>query len=290
MRLIIVSGLSGAGKSIALHALEDEGFYCIDNLPAEFMHALADKLTRGESDLGDKIAVSMDIRSLGHPPNAAVKFNLKPILTRLRRAGVDAGVVFIEADAATLLRRYGEVRRPHPLAHAGNTLEQAIKLERACLDEILMNTDLKINTTDLNHHQLGAHVRSRLCGESGKPALLVQSFGYKKGVPPDSDFVFDVRCLLNPYWEPQLRELTGRDAAVSEFLESDAGCNALFEQLLNFIETWFDRFAKNPRSCLTLSVGCTGGQHRSVYMVERLYAALAAQSKYRLSKHHRELS
>ncbi len=286
MRLIIVSGLSGAGKSIALHTLEDEGFYCIDNLPAEFVHILAEKIARNELNFGDNVAVGVDIRSVGKTP----AFNIEPVLSHLKRAQVETSVVFMEADEVVLLRRYSEARRPHPLAHKSSTLEEAIDLERSQLDSILMHTDLKIDTTNLNQHQLGVHIRSRLCGESKKLSVLIQSFGYKKGVPLDSDFVFDVRCLLNPYWKPELRKMTGHDPEVVKFLESDASCAALFEQICNFIKTWLDRFEKEPRSCLTLSIGCTGGQHRSVYMVERLYAVLADDPKYRLAKHHRELS
>ena len=293
MRLIIISGLSGAGKSVALHALEDEGFYCMDNIPAEFVHAIAEKLTARESRLGDRVAISMDVRNLGellkdealpNPP-----FSLEPTLVQLGKSGIETSVVFIEADQETLLRRYSEVRRPHPLAHKAGTIEQAIEMERNCFEEILMNADLRINTTSFNHYQLRTLVRSQLCGESGKLALLIQSFGYKKGLPPGSDFVFDVRCLLNPYWEPGLREMTGRDAAVAQFLEADADCNALFNQILGFIDTWPERFAKDSRGNLTLSIGCTGGRHRSVYMVERLHAALKKRSKYRLNKLHREL-
>ena len=290
IRLIIVSGLSGSGKSIALHTLEDEGFYCIDNLPAEFVHTLSEKLAEGSSSFGSKVAVSIDIRSLSQIPSTETTFNLASILARLRQGRVETDVVFIEADPATLTRRYSEARRPHPLTYRASTLEQAIEIERDCLEDILMNTNLKINTTNLNHHQLGEVIRSRLCGENKKPSLLIQSFGYNKGLPPESDFVFDVRCLLNPYWEPRLRKMTGCDAEVVRFLESNDASHALFRQILNFVEGWSDLPGKNPRSSLTLSIGCTGGQHRSVYMVECLYAALKKQSRYCLTKHHRELA
>ena len=286
MRLFIVSGFSGAGKSVTLHTLEDQGFYCIDNLPAELMHTLAEKLVRGELDLGGNIAVGIDIRSL----YKTSEFNIRPILSHLEEGKVTTSVIFIVAEKTALLRRYSEARRPHPLAHKADTLEKAIELERRCLDNILMHTDIKIDTTDLNQHQLVAHIRERLGVGDGKVSALIQSFGYKKGVPLDSDFVFDVRCLVNPYWETELRKMTGLDPAVKNFLESDPACNPLFGHILDFMETWLDRFAKNRVSSLTLSIGCTGGQHRSVYMVERLHTALAKHPEYRLTKHHRELS
>ena len=289
MKLIIVSGLSGAGKSVVLHTLEDEGFYCIDNLPAQFINTLLEQITRNDLNLGDKIAMSMDIRSLGKIQNNKPTFDIGAVLARLRDHAVDAHVIFVEANQAILLRRYGELRRPHPLAHQADTLEQAITLERRHLDDVLRHASLKIDTSNLNLHQLRQLIRSRVCEESKKPSVLIQSFGYKKGMPLDSDFVFDIRCLLNPYWKPELRELTGLDTPVVEFLESDDTCNALFEQLYGFIKTWLGRFEREPRSRLTLSIGCTGGQHRSVYMVERLYAALAHQSGHHLSKYHREL-
>ncbi len=284
MKLIIVSGVSGAGRSVALHALEDDGFYCIDSLPVVFMLELVEKMTRGELDLGD-VAVSMDIRSLGKTP----AFGIEPMLERLRKEGVETTVVFLEADENTLLRRYSEARRPHPLAHKSKTIKEAIALERACLDEILTHTDLRIDTSELNQWQLGEHLRSRLRFGDKKLPVLIQSFGYKKGVPLDSDFVFDVRCLPNPHWRPELREMTGRDEQVVNFLEADPGCNVLFKQIQTFIESWLGRFGKTPKACLTLSIGCTGGQHRSVYIVERLHAAMAGGKEYRVSKNHREL-
>lgn len=285
MRLVIVSGVSGAGKSIALHALEDDGFYCIDNLPVVLMLELVEKITRGELDLDDNVAVSMDIRSLGKAP----AFGIASMLDRLRKEEVETTVIFLEADENTLLRRYSEARRPHPLAFKSTTIKKAIGLERACLDEVLTHTDLRIDTTELNQWQLGEHLRSRLRLGDKKLPVLIQSFGYKKGVPLDSDFVFDVRCLPNPHWRPELREMTGRDERVIGFLEADPGCDALFKQIRTFVEDWLERFGKTPKACLTLSIGCTGGQHRSVYIAERLYAAMAGSKEYRVSKNHREL-
>ena len=286
MRLTIVSGVSGAGKSVALHALEDDGFYCIDNLPVALMLELVEKIARGELDLNDDVAVSMDIRSLGK----TTAFSIKPILERLRKESVETTVIFLEADENTLLRRYSEARRPHPMARESKTLREAIGLERACLDEVLTHTDLRIDTTELNQWQLGEHIRSRLRLGGKKLPVLIQSFGYKKGVPLDSDFVFDARCLPNPHWNPELREMTGCDAPVVKFLEADPGCDALFEQIRTFVENWLQRFGKTPKACLTLSIGCTGGQHRSVYVVERLYSTMAGSKEYRVSKNHRELS
>ena len=284
MKLVIISGLSGAGKSVALHALEDEGFHCIDNLPAKLLRLLTEKLASDALGLGNKVAVSVDIRSLDKTPG----FDLGPILAHLREEGVETDVIFIKADEATLLRRYSEALRLHPLSHKADTLKEAIELERRRLDDTLRHADLIVDTTELDHRRLGERLRAQVGDGQSKLSVLVQSFGYKKGVPPDSDFVFDVRCLLNPYWEPRLRHLTGRDAEVAAFLESDAACDTLFDQLLGFVTSWIERFEKGFRNHLTLSIGCTGGQHRSVYLAERLHAALSERGNCRVNKYHRE--
>ncbi len=284
MKLVIVSGLSGSGKSIALHVLEDLGYYCIDNLPVGMLPGLAEQL-RQRPGHADPVAVGIDARNLVDDLQ-----RFPGILARLRQAGVDAEVLFLEAEDATLLKRFSETRRRHPLSSSDTPLAEAIVQERRLLEPVAGEARLHIDTTQTNVHQLRDLIRQRVAGTAdGHLSLLFESFGFKHGVPVDADFVFDVRCIPNPHWVPELRSLTGRDQAVVDYLEAHPEARQMYENIRDFLDTWIPRFEADNRSYMTVAVGCTGGQHRSVYMVERLSAHFRQQRSGVLSR-HRELS
>jgi len=266
MRLVIVSGLSGSGKSVALRTLEDLGYYSIDNLPVFLLKELALGLT-GFSDATYRLtAVGIDAR------NTEQHLRDLPDLIRHARAhGIDCSVLFLEAETETLIKRFSETRRKHPLTLVDRPLAEAIALERRLLAPIRGEASVIIDTTRTNVHELRDLVRERIAGNtSHKAAILLQSFGFKNGVPHDVDFVFDVRCLPNPHWRPDLRPLTGRDAPVVDFLEADPGVAQMRADLTTFFDRWVPRFETDGRSYLTVAFGCTGGQHRSVYMAEAM--------------------
>jgi UPF0042 nucleotide-binding protein len=266
MRLVIVSGLSGSGKSVALHTLEDLGYYSIDNLPVFLLKELALGLT-GSSDASYTLtAVGIDARN-----NEQHLGELPEVIRHARANGIECRVLFLETDTVTLIKRFSETRRKHPLTRADRPLEEAIALERRLLEPIRGEAEVTIDTTHTNVHELRDLVRERIAGNaSPKAAILLQSFGFKNGVPHDVDFVFDVRCLPNPHWRPDLRPLTGRDAPVVEFLESSAEVAQMGADLIAFFDRWVPRFETDGRSYLTVAFGCTGGQHRSVYMAEAM--------------------
>ena len=290
MRIVIISGLSGAGKSVALHTLEDQQFYCIDNLPLEFFGGFISGIIGGKTSLGDNVAVSVDARSL-HAPEA----DFKEALECLKNAGIETDVLFIDADKETLLRRYNETRRPHPMAvyQPHKSLEEHIDNEKELLGDVLMSATMRINTADLNQNQLRDIVSRQLCRGKTALSLLLQSFGYKNGVPSNSDYVFDVRCLPNPYWQPELRRYTGNDEQVARFLDGDRRCGELLEDVCRFLRKWLPQFSLDARSYVTVSVGCTGGRHRSVYVVENLYRRLRRElpeTQCVAAKRHRDLA
>lgn len=265
MNLVIVTGLSGSGKSVALHALEDIGFYCIDNLPIGLMEALtAELLSRGHPHR-DRLALGIDARNAA--PDLA---NLSDVLKRLREHGADVRVLFLEADDAVLLQRFGETRRRHPLATGSLTLADAIGIERQLLASFRQSADVVVDTSRTNLHQLRELTQVRIAGAHRGLSLSFQSFGFKYGMPRDADLVFDARCLPNPYWHAPLRMLTGMDEAVQEFLRQDDRTERMFRQIADFVSTWLPCFENEGRSYLTVAVGCTGGRHRSVYLVHRL--------------------
>ena len=266
MKFVIVTGLSGSGKSVALNTLEDLGFYCIDNLPSFLLESFADAIIYGHATRFAETAVGIDAR------NAADDLRrVPPVVARLRAAGVAAEIVFLEADDEVLVQRFSETRRRHPLTDAATSLADAIRRERELLGSFLSNADLRIDTTRLNLHELRDLMRRRVAKRpAGVMAILFQSFGFKRGVPRDADLVFDARCLPNPHWEMALRPLTGRDPEVAAFLEKDPRVPALLQHITGFLEAWIPCFHDEGRSYLTVAVGCTGGQHRSVYLVERL--------------------
>src|ERR1700734_3590294 len=266
MRLVIVSGLSGSGKSVALHELEDIDFYCVDNIPAALLKPFIAHTIRGTDEVYRRTAVGLDARNR---PN---EINTIPALVgELRRGGIACEVLFLHASDEVLLKRYAETRRKHPLVTAEVSLREAIACERRLLEPITIAADLVIDTSNMGVHALRERIRERIDRRrDGRLALMFESFGYKHGIPGDADFVFDVRSLPNPYWEHALRHLNGRDAPVIEYLAGYASVRGMIADLIEFLERRVSEFAQANRSYLTIAVGCTGGQHRSVYIAEQL--------------------
>ena len=285
MKLIIISGLSGSGKSIALNVLEDLHYYCIDNLPAAMLPALADQLLSSRNMDHEHIAVGIDARNT--PADLA---DFSTILKQLKSRKLDVQIIFLEADNPTLIKRFSETRRRHPLSNDEVPLNEAIIQERSLLEPIAGEADLHMDTSRTNIHQLRELIHSRINNDDGAQlSLLFESFGFKQGIPVDADFVFDVRCIPNPHWEPRLRKLTGCDPAVAEFLEQHDDAIKMYEDIRTFLENWIPRFEADNRSYMTVAIGCTGGQHRSVYMVEKL-AAWFTELRPGILHRHRELS
>ncbi|AJR07391.1 RNase adapter RapZ [Photobacterium gaetbulicola] len=261
MMLMVVSGRSGSGKSIALRVLEDLGYYCVDNLPVNLLPQFI-KTQQGNQQ---NIAVSIDVRNMPEDP--------EEISHTLDTLGddVDVNVIYLDADDKTLVKRYSETRRLHPLSRHGMTLEQAILSESTQLSSLKARADLVIDTTTKSIHDLSETVRSRVLGRDSRELIMVfESFGFKHGLPNDADYVFDVRFLPNPHWIPELKPLTGLDQEVKDYLAGHAEVSQLIYQIRNFIETWLPMLEKNNRSYLTVAIGCTGGQHRSVYITQQL--------------------
>ncbi len=266
MNMFIISGLSGSGKSVALNALEDMDFYCIDNLPVGLLEAFANEIR--EQTLADERNVGVGIDARNHPDQLS---NFPNIITSLKAKGINCNILFLQADDATLLKRFSETRRKHPLSGADTPLADAIDRERKLLGPIAANADMFIDTSRTNVHQLRDLVMETL-GKNEKAgfSMLLRSFGYKHGIPGDADFVFDARCLPNPHWQADLRNLTGKDKPVAEYLEQQEVAREYYQQLEDFLTVWVPRFQVDNRSYLSIAIGCTGGQHRSVYLVERL--------------------
>jgi UPF0042 nucleotide-binding protein len=282
LRLIIVSGLSGSGKSVALHVLEDLGYYCIDNLPAGLLVAAVNEFRGNISPSTDRLAVGVDAR------NHADNLDLLPDLLReLQLQGVNTDVIFLQASDEILLKRYGESRRRHPLAVAGTGLRSAIESERAILEKIELSADLVIDTSTTSIYQLADTIRSRVDRRQTETlSLLVESFGFKYGIPADADFVFDLRSLPNPYWTLKLRGLTGLDKEVQEFLDQQEKYMAMYDDIGVFLERWVPHYRDASRGYITIAIGCTGGQHRSVYMVEKIAARLRPLHDDVLTRHN----
>ena len=279
MELILISGLSGSGKSVALNLLEDAGYYCVDNLPVVMLTVLV-RMLREEGI--SRIAVAIDARS-------GEGIELLP--EKLKKLGDDAvypNFLFLMANDETLLKRYSESRRRHPLARNGQTLEEAIRSERQLLEPIA-SLGHRIDTSDLKANALREWVRQFVAREPGQGlTLLFQSFGFKHGLPIDADLVFDVRCLPNPHYDPALRPLTGRDAPVVDFLEAEAEVCRMRDDIARFIDTWLPCYIRDNRNYLTVAIGCTGGQHRSVYIAEWL--ARQFEGRARILVRHRSLA
>ena len=285
MKLIIISGLSGSGKSIALHVLEDLGYYCIDNLPIGMLPALADQLQSDRQNTYDHFAVGIDARNMAEDLQ-----QFPAILKDLKESGRTCEVFFLEADDATLLKRFSETRRRHPLSGDEVPLNEAIIQERSLLEPVIRQADLIIDTSQTNVHQLRDLIRRRVASvEHTGLSILFESFGYKHGVPVNADFVFDIRCIPNPHWVPELRGLTGLDREVRDYLEQYDDVDRMYEDIRQFLDTWIPCFEADNRSYMTIAIGCTGGQHRSVYMVDRLGAHFSTQRDGILTQ-HRELA
>ncbi len=285
MRLIIVSGRSGSGKSTALNVLEDNGFYCIDNLPAGLLPELTERALLHTELLHPQVAVSIDARNL---PSHLQRF--PELLADARARFIQCDVVYLDADDETLLKRFSETRRRHPLTNETRSLAEAIQDERQLLAPITDLADLKIDTTHLNLYQLRDALKLRLLNkpEPGT-AFLIESFGFKRGMPVDADLVFDVRCLPNPYWKAELRAQSGLDQPVAEYLATQPEVEEMYQDILAYLTKWLPRFAASNRAYVTVAIGCTGGHHRSVYLAERLGQALREPLK-NLQVRHRDLS
>ena len=265
-RLVVVSGRSGSGKTSALNILEDVGFDCIDNLPPSLLPDLIKQLNSETTNDDLRLAVGIDARNLVGDLN-----KLPDILAGLEASGIEVSVIFLQARRSDLIRRYSETRRKHPLSNETVSLPEAIDLEAKILSPILNISDRNIDTSGLSPHQLRDLVKNTIVPNSPEHmAILFESFGFKKGLPDASDFIFDVRCLPNPYWKQELRSLTGYDEDVIEFLESQVDVAAMLSDIIGFLTRWIPKFQANNRSYLTISIGCTGGQHRSVYIANRL--------------------
>jgi len=269
MQLVLISGLSGSGKSVALNVLEDSGYYCVDNLPVALLMPLLESLAGSGHE---RVALSMDARS-----GASVR-ELPQTVAALKQTGVDARLLFLEAKDETLIKRFSETRRRHPLSEGGLTVAESIARERELLGDI-GESGHHIDTSELSPNTLRNWIKNVVEVDRSRLTLLFESFGFKQGIPLDADFVFDVRCLPNPYYEPELRELTGQNPAVAAFLAADETTRNMYRDIHAFIATWLPAFVRENRSYLTVAIGCTGGQHRSVYIAERLGADFSADNQ-----------
>lgn len=277
MKLIIVSGLSGAGKTIVLHTLEDTGAYCVDNLPVSLLPAFAQQAKQLQNDC---VAVGIDART-------ASLHDITDLLQTLTLTEITYEILFLEADDSILIKRFSETRRKHPLTTPKVSLVEAIKYERKLLEPLANQAHIRINTTHSHVHQLRDRIRAAVCSEQ-KLTLLFESFGFKYGLPSNADFIFDTRCLPNPHWETGLRALTGLDEAVMCFLANQPKVQQMQNDMIRFLEAWLPQFEADNRCYLTVAIGCTGGQHRSVYLAEQLTQHFTQQRKGVLAR-HREL-
>jgi UPF0042 nucleotide-binding protein len=266
VRLVIISGRSGSGKSTALHQLEDEGFYCIDNLPVSLLPALMEKTAGDAFQHFNGTAVSIDARNAWQDLE-----DFRDILESLP-ASVDCQVLFLDAQETTLLQRFGETRRRHPLSTGSIPLADAIARERELLEPIASSATLVLDTSQMTIYELRDAIKQRLLGaDSGSMSILIQSFGFKRGLPSDADLVFDVRMLPNPHWVKELRLLTGLDPGVQQFLEEQPMTAELYSDISGYLDHWLPHYRQGNRSYLNIALGCTGGQHRSVYLANRLF-------------------
>jgi UPF0042 nucleotide-binding protein len=279
--VIIVSGMSGGGKSTALNALEDLGFYCIDNLPGAMLPYFEPQI-EANPKLYNKVALGIDARS--HESSLQVVLDW---MTSLRAIGLNCKLLFVTAEKPVLIKRFSETRRRHPLTGSDKVLPEAIENERKLLEPLRDQADQVIDSSDTNIHQLRRQVWNFVDRRSSGMTIVLQSFAFKKGVPQDLDFMFDARILPNPFWQEELRSLTGRDKEVISWLEKDTGVLKMKQDIEHFMETWLPAFQDAQRSYVTIGVGCTGGRHRSVYLAERLAAALG-EKHANVLVHHRE--
>jgi UPF0042 nucleotide-binding protein len=282
-QLIIVTGLSGSGKSVALKTLEDLGYYCVDNLPLDLVDGFIEHSFFGHASGDARVALGLDLRNRLDNPG-----RLLDALARTRQRLPQTRVFYFEADDATLSKRYSETRRRHPLSPEPGALAAAIGEERSLMQSVSDQADVRIDTSDASVHQLRREICNSL-GTGEQPlALLFESFAFKRGVPPDVDFSFDARCLPNPHWEPDLKPLTGLEPAVHSFLDGNQEVELMVTDIAGYLERWIPAFESQQRSYLTVGIGCTGGKHRSVYIAERLAAHFQQAREYVLT-YHREL-
>ena len=282
MKLVIISGRSGSGKSTALNVLEDLGYYCIDNLPVGLLPSLIQQPISEQS--ADTMAVSIDARNI--PKDLA---NFSDIINNIDTSQCQLEIIYLDADPDTLLTRFSATRRKHPLTGPDIPLMEAINREGDVLQHIADMADLTLDTTHLSMHELRSMIKNRVVQKRGNEmSLLFESFGFKHGIPKNSDLVFDVRCLPNPYWDPQLRKYSGQDLPVIDFLKDEKSVKDMFKYIDEFLIRWLPEFQENNRTYMTVSIGCTGGQHRSVFMAEQLFAHY--QNQYEnVQLRHREL-
>lgn len=282
--LIIVSGLSGSGKTIALKTFEDLDYYCSDNLPIELLPAFVRNVLDSAADPAQaRIAIGIDVRARSNPEQ------LQRWRQQAQDNGIDARLLFFEADRDTLLKRYADTRRRHPLSQLGLSLPEAIERERELTAPLREQADAVIDTSQLNVHQLRRQVITQYAlATHGNLSLLFESFAYKRGVPVEADFVFDARVLPNPHWNPDLRAMTGRDAPVREYLEAQADVQLYLTQITGLLDTWLPRLRNETRSYVTVAFGCTGGKHRSVFLAERLARHARDQGWPEVATFHRE--
>lgn len=289
MKLVIISGLSGSGKTVALHTLEDEDYYCVDNLPIGLLPQFVSRLLSRRVQLYDDVAIGIDARS---DPEDLREF--KSIIKEIQQSDVnnkiEIEIIYLQAELDTLIKRFSDTRRKHPLTRKGLPLSEAIEVEKNLLKDVATAAHLYVDTTYTNIHELRDYIKERVVKrQQTKLSLLFHSFGFKNGAPADSDFVFDVRCLPNPHWEPNLRALTGQDAEVIAFLQEQDDVQQMLEHIKNYLNFVIPKFIKQNRYYLTVSIGCTGGQHRSVFIAEALHDDFRDHLEH-VSIHHRELS
>jgi RNase adapter protein RapZ len=282
MRLVILSGLSGSGKSVALHMLEDLGYYCVDNIPAGHLQSFVRETLLTGDPAYQRMAVGIDARNRLEDIRSVPQ-----TVKKLRSEGIECEIVFLHAEEAVLLKRYSESHRPHPLAGDGRALKDAIEAERELLGPLADEADMVLDSSRTSVHELRELVRERIHREARVSlSLLFQSFGFRHGIPGDSDFVFDARGLPNPYWEPTLRNLSGKELAVAEYLEKQDLVQRFVGDVQGFLDFWIPKFETSNRQYLTVSIGCTGGYHRSVYVVERLAEHFRSQGREVLVRHN----
>ena len=281
MRLVIVSGMSGSGKSVALNMLEDLGWFCTDNIPAGLLNAFIAHAVQRPKSVYDKSALGLDARN--DPGDITT---VPELVMSLRKSGIACEIIYLYADEAVLLKRYGETRRRHPLVRDGLDLKSAIAEELRLLEPITYTADLVIDTTRMSVHELRDMIRARVEPRSqGNLSIMFESFGFKHGIPGGADFVFDARTLPNPYWLPALQTLNGRDAPVVEFLESAPEVRQLLDDIVAFLERRIPLYLKHNRAYLSVAIGCTGGQHRSVYLADKLATHFAAHYPGVVARH-----
>jgi UPF0042 nucleotide-binding protein len=272
VKLVIISGRSGSGKSTALNVLEDAGYYSIDNLPASLLTSLVAEIRSSASPEHEKLALCIDARNISRQLQ-----ELPTLLSQLPE-DVETSVIYLDAHDEALIKRFSETRRRHPLSNEKTALQEALVRERDILQPIANSADVTIDTSEMLFHELRDYVQQVVLRQTGAGMLtLFQSFGFKKGLPLNADLVFDVRCLPNPHWVVALRSLTGRDPEVIEFLDKQSAVQEMFGDICQFLEKWLPRYEDNNRPYTTVAVGCTGGQHRSVYLAERLYQHFASR-------------